>query len=358
MTQTKGFSELTLQFREVHIMSYLLTLRLFRVVSLVLLSSGLSASAQHRQASITDHHASDDVRKSAAEPKRVEVGVSVADYVFGSGDVVEISVVDLPEVSGTFQVSDTGYIALPLLGQVKAEGLNGMQLTQLVSDTLKSDDLLVEPIVIIAIDEYHSRTVLVLGAVVRPDVYPLRRPTTLLDIISLAGGLAPNAGNTVTIARKEETTEANGPIVTVDLAKLVRGSDPLGNIEVHAGDVVNVSTAPVIYVVGAVNKQGGFVMGDPGSGVTVIQAIALAEGLQSIAAPKQGVLIRRSQEGKPRQEIPVDIAGILQQKGVDQLLQPNDILFVPESGSKKTLHAMARVAEGVVIYGAGLRIGY
>ena len=84
----------------------------------------------------------------------------------------------------------------------------------------------------------------------------------------------------------------------------------------------------------------------------------MAEGLQSIAAPKQGVLIRRSQEGKPRQEIPVDIAGILQQKGVDQLLQPNDILFVPESGSKKTLHAMARVAEGVVIYGAGLRIGY
>jgi polysaccharide export outer membrane protein len=339
-------------------MSYVFTLRLFAVVSVILLFTGLSTSAQYREASITDRRASDDVRKSSEEPKRAPVGVSVADYVFGSGDVVEVSVFDLPEMNGTFQISDAGYIALPLLGQVKAEGLNGMQLTKLVSSTLKSADLLVEPIVSIAINEYHSRTVLVLGAVVRPAAYPLQRPTTLLDVISLAGGLAPNAGNIVTVAHQTGSTEGNRPTVTVDIAKLVLGSDPLGNIEVHAGDVVNVSTAPVIYVVGAVNKPGGFVIADPSSGVTVIQAVALAEGLQSIAAPKRGLLLRKSEDGKPRQEISVDIAGILQQKGVDQLLQPNDILFVPESGSKKTLHAMGRVAEGVVIYGAGLRIGY
>jgi polysaccharide export outer membrane protein len=338
-------------------MSYQFTLRLFGAVSVFLLSSGLSASAQRRQASISDLHATDESRKTAAEPRRAQVGVSVADYVFGSGDVVEISVFDLPEVSGTFQVSDAGYIALPLLGQVKAEGLNGAQLTKLVSDRLKSDELLVEPIVIIAIDEYHSRTVLVLGAVVRPDVYPLKRPTTLLDVISLAGGLAPNAGNTVTVAHKEGTTEANRPIITVDLAKLVRGSEPLGNIEVYADDVVNVSIAPVIYVIGAVNRPGGFVMADPSSGVTVIQAVALAEGLQPIAAPKQGLLLRKSQDGKVQQEIPIDIASILGRKGADQPLEPNDTLFIPESGSKKTVNAIGRLASGVVIYGLGLRLG-
>jgi polysaccharide biosynthesis/export protein len=336
------------------------TLQLVTVITVLLLSAGPSTYAQRRQASVTDQQSADVVRKTVDTPAHAPAGVSVADYVFGSGDVLEISVTDLPETSGTFQVSELGYIALPLVGEVKAGGVNGMQLTKVISDRLKSAELLVEPIVNVAIDEYHSRTALVLGAVAHPAVYPLQRPTTLLDLISLAGGLASNAGNTVTVARKDGTTGTNQLLVTVDLAKLVRGTDPLGNIEIHAGDVVNVSTAPVIYVVGAVNKPGGFVMADPSSGVTVIQAVALAEGLQSIAAPKQGLLIRRPQDGKPRQEIPVDVATILKQKGIDQSLQPNDILFIPESGSKKTLHAMGRVAEagivGVAEYGLGLRV--
>lgn len=92
----------------------------------------------------------------------------------------------------------------------------------------------------------------------------------------------------------------------------------------------------------------------------MIQAVALAEGLEPIAAPNRGLLLRKSQDGKPRQEIPIDIASILSRKGIDQLLQPNDILFIPESGSKKTLNAMGRVAEqgivGIATYGLGLRI--
>jgi polysaccharide export outer membrane protein len=322
----------------------------------------LAAAAQERLSSIskTNTRGAQDIGKHADEETvHPPLGVTVADYIFGAGDVVSVSIADSPELSGTFQVSDQGYIALPLLSEVKAAGINGTQLTKSISDKLRTAELLAEPIVNVAIQEYHSRTVLVLGAVVRPAAYPLQRPTTLLDVISLAGGLAPNAGNTVTVAHQAGVPEEKQTIDTVNLSKLVRGSDPLGNIQVHAGDVVNVSTAPVIYVVGAVTRPGGFVMEDPGSGVTVIQAIALAEGLLSIAAPKQGFLIRKPQDGKPRQEIPVDVDSILKQKGVDQSLQPNDILFIPESGSKKTLQAMVRVAEGVAIYGAGMRLaGY
>lgn len=231
---------------------------------------GLSAAAQKRQGSISDIEGRgipDVVRRPDEETVRPPLGVTVEDYIFGSGDIVSVSIADSSDISGTFQVSDQGYIALPLLGEVEAANLNGIQLTKSISDKLKSAELLVEPIVNVAIEEYHSRTVLVLGAVVRPAVYPLRRSTTLLDVISLAGGLAANAGNTVTVAHKYGTPEANQPIVTVDLAKLVRGSDPLGNLEVHPGDIVNVITAPVIYVVGAVKRPGGFVIEDPSSGV-------------------------------------------------------------------------------------------
>jgi polysaccharide biosynthesis/export protein len=199
-----------------------------------------------------------------------------------------------------------------------------------------------------------------LGAVAKPAVYPLQRPSSLLDVISLAGGLAPNAGNIVTVSRKKKGQEAQ-PVLSVDLAKVVRGLEPNGDVAIQGGDVINVSTAPIVYVIGAVNKPGGFVMTDPGSGVSVLQAVALAEGLQSIAAPNRSMVLRRSQDGKTKQEFPIDISSVLHQKGTDQLLQPNDVLFVPESGSKKTLHAMGRAAEqgvvGVATYGLGLRVG-
>jgi polysaccharide export outer membrane protein len=302
----------------------------------------------------------DSTRRDDPASVRLPAGVNAPDYVFGPGDVLAILIADSPEMSGSFQVSDTGNVEIPLAGQLKAAGLTGSQLSTSISEKLKSAELVSSPIVEVDVLEYHSCTVLVLGAVAKPAVYPLQRPSSLLDVISLAGGLAPNAGNIVTVSRKKKGQEAQS-VLSVDLAKVVRGLEPNGDVAIQGGDVINVSTAPIVYVIGAVNKPGGFVMTDPGSGVSVLQAVALAEGLQSIAAPNRSMVLRRSQDGKTKQEFPIDISSVLHQKGTDQLLQPNDVLFVPESGSKKTLHAMGRAAEqgvvGVATYGLGLRVG-
>jgi polysaccharide export outer membrane protein len=125
--------------------------------------------------------------------------------------------------------------------------------------------------------------------------------------------------------------------------------------------VVSLSSAQVVYVVGAVTKPGGFTMANPSEGISVIQAIALAEGFQPIAATRHALIIRQSTTRSARQDIPVDVAEMMSGKAEDMLLAPNDILYIPTSGAKKTLKVMGEVAmsavNGVAIYGLGYRIG-
>ncbi len=289
------------------------------------------------------------------------------DYTIGPGDVLTITIGDSPEMSGKYRVSDSGDIAIPLLpSPVKAEGLTPAGLSTAIAAALKNADLLRDPMVNVFVEEFHSRNVTVLGAVAKPSVYPLDRPTTLLEVISLAGGPAATAGNTVTVVRPAHPSGTKGPAtpettLNVDLAKLIEGKDPSLNFLVQAGDSVSVSTAPIIYVVGAVTRPGGYVLQDPKSGMTILQALAMAQGLTRIAAPKKGMIVRRPEEGAKSESIPVNIAKLMNGEFHDERLRPNDILFVPESGMKKSLAKLDQIAmsavNGLSIYGLGYRVG-
>ncbi len=279
------------------------------------------------------------------------------DYVIGPNDILSIGVGDWPQISGRFRVTDTGYLVLPGLPRpIKAQGLSAPELSKSIAEALQAADLMREPMVNVFVEQYRSRSVTVVGAVMRPSVYPIEKPTTLLEVLSLAGGLAQTAGSTVTVARHgpppgtEGLSEADLAhfsgdwTQTIDSAKLMEGKDPSLNIEVHAGDVVNVSTAPIIYIMGAVTRQGGFVLPDSKSGVTVLQALAMAEGLKPISGASRSVIIRRSANADERQEIPIDVTKLMTRKLPDQALEPNDILLIPESSSKKSLHRLSDAA--------------
>ncbi len=279
------------------------------------------------------------------------------DYPIGVGDVLSIGVVDAPEVSGRYRVADTGYIVIPGLPQpIKAQGLTAVELARSIGDAFKAAELLREPRVGVFVEGYHSRTISVLGAVNRPSVYPLEKPTTLLEALSLAGGLAPTAGPTAIIVHRGAPPGTEGLsgaelarssaewTQTVELSMLMEGRDPSHNFELSPGDVVNVSAAPVVYVMGAVIRPGGFVLPDSKSGVTVLKALAMAEGLKPISGAKRSVIVRRSGSGEGRQEIAIDVAKLMARKLPDQPLEPNDILFIPESYSKKTIHTLAGTA--------------
>lgn len=288
------------------------------------------------------------------------------EYRIGSDDVLTITVADTPEFGGKFRVSDAGVIQIAGVNDpIQAEGLTPIELAAAIHKALIDSKQLRNPRVTVFIDEYHGRTITVLGFVSKPAVYTLNKRTTVLEAISLAGGTLPNSGSTVTVVRGPASAEATGQPVgsvqIIDLARLTHGEDPTANIEVRNGDVINVSPAEVIYVVGAVVKPGGYVMSNPSAGVSVVQAVALAEGLRPLADNHKGLIVRQSTSAQGRLEIPVDIALLMTGKQTDVLLAPNDILYVPESGTKKTLKFMGDVAmlaiSGLAIYGLGYRVG-
>lgn len=288
------------------------------------------------------------------------------EYKIGPDDVLSVLVSDAPEFGGKLRVSNAGLVEIAgLATAIPAEGKTTQELSLAIRKALIDAKQLRDPRVSVFIDEYHGRTITVLGAVTKPAVYSLQRRTTVLDALSMAGGALPNAGGTVTIVRgrasAETTGTAVGSVQIINMSRLVKGEDLSANVEVKNEDVISVSAAQVVYVVGAVTKPGGFVMSNPSEGISVVQAVALAEGFRSVAATHRGLIVRQSTSEHARQEIPVDVAQMMAGKGTDVVLAPNDILYIPESGSKKALKTMGEVAmaaaNGLAIYGLGYRIG-
>ena len=286
------------------------------------------------------------------------------DYRIGPGDVLAIGVTDAPEFSGRFRVNQSGYLVMTSLpNALKAEGKTPMQLSRDLVSALEDAKLYRDPTVNVFVEEYHSQAVTVVGAVAKPGLYPLQKRTTVIQVISEAG-LLPTAGNRVTVisANADSSQSANEgqSAQTLELGKLMSGKDPSVNVEVHDGDVVSVATADVVYVVGAVTKPGGFVLQDRSAGVTALQAIALAEGMTSLASAHSGLIIRRNKDGSARENIPIDLSKIMSGKHGDVQLDANDILFVPVSGTKQTLHVMGQAGmaavNGIAFYGLGYRV--
>lgn len=301
---------------------------------------------------------------TSGDPGKPSDGAAIEDYKIGAADVLAVAVIDAPEFGGKFRVSDSGFIEIPGVSQpIHAEGQSTVQLSQAIRQGLVDAKQLRDPHVSVFVDEYHGRTITVLGAVSKPAVYPLTKRTNVLEALSLAGGTLPNYGNTVTVVRGAASAEATntgpGSVQILRMSDLVSGKDLNANIEVRNGDIVNVSAAQFIYVVGAVVKPGGFTMADPSSGVSVVQAVALAEGLKGVAST-HGVIVRQSTNASARTEIPVDIRQMMAGKTADMVLAPNDILFVPTSGGRQTLKVMGEVAlaavNGIAVYGLGYRV--
>jgi polysaccharide biosynthesis/export protein len=306
--------------------------------------------------------------QSAGPMKQPEARTEAAkdEYRIGPDDVLSISIADAPEFSGKFRVSDLGLIEIAgLPSSIHAEGQTATELGHVIRQALIDAKQLRDPKVNVFIEEYRGRTITVLGSVARPAVYPLQKRTTVLEAVSMAGGALQNAGATVTVVRGAASAEATntpvGSVQIIDMTRLQKGEDLSANAEVQNGDIISVSASQVVYVVGAVTKPGGFTLTDPGSGMSVVQAVALAQGFTSVAATHHGLIIRQSTSDTARQLVPVDIAQLVTGKATDVRLAPNDILYIPESGTKKTLKVMGEVAmaaaNGAAIYGVGYRVG-
>jgi polysaccharide export outer membrane protein len=276
-------------------------------------------------------------------------------------DLLFIQVFDVDQLTREYRVSATGTLLFPLLTEpVRAEGLTPQQLADLISKKCIEAGVLSHPQINVTVRESRVHSVAIAGAVRNPQIYPVFGRISLLDIISQAGGISDEAGSTVTVTRGEASRRMlaseggdtvggkSNPVpttVTVDLAKLLEAGDPNSNINVYPGDRVTVQRAGLVYVLGAVNRAGGFLLTESRQEMTVLKAVALAENLKSTAKAKRALILRpNSSAPGGRQEIPVDLHAMLQGHVPDKPLQNNDILFVPDSNALKALHRAGDVA--------------
>jgi polysaccharide export outer membrane protein len=287
-------------------------------------------------------------------------------YVVGPDDVIAVRVPNIDEYAGggtnAIRVDPNGDVRLPLLGKIHAGGLTVDRLEEQVA--LKLSRIMNHPDVTITVTDFASRPVSVLGSVKNPGVHQLGGRRTLLEVLSLAGGIEDTAGNAIRITRRSEMGPLPVPDVKrdetggfyvgeVDVRSLLEARDPAANIEVLPNDVITVPKGELIYVIGAVRRPGGFILNQQKQ-MSLLQALSLAEGLDRLAKAKSARILRPGVTGAPRMEIPVDVGKILDGSARDITLSPNDILFVPDSkarsASLRALEAAVQITTGLVIW--------
>jgi polysaccharide export outer membrane protein len=297
------------------------------------------------------------------------------DYQVTPGDVLDIYFFEVPEISRAYRVSPGGFISLPLLAEpVAAAGLSPSKLSQVIAGKFREANLLSRPQVTVSVKETRLHSIVIAGAVKKPQVYPVFGPTKLLEVLSQAEGLADDAGDIAMINRGEIALRLKGleaepgglgqeggmaAGVPVDVQKLSETGDESLNLVLYPGDRVTVQRAGIIYVIGAVSRPGGYPLKEPQEEMTVLKVLALA-GDVTPSAKRDRLVIYRKKEQPPggRQEVGLDLKKIIAGRSPDQKLFRDDILFVPENGRLKAMRQAlgtgigmgTAITTGVVIY--------
>jgi polysaccharide export outer membrane protein len=272
----------------------------------------------------------------------------------GPSDLIAVSVYGAPELTLTVRVSDDGRVRLPMLKQkIEAGGLMPADLEGSIARALMEEELLVEPVVTVTIAEYHSRPISVAGAVKIPLTFQAWSKITLLEALTRAQGLNEDAGGEILVTRRAK--EGEKPLVErIPVKGLIDAADPALNVALEGGEEVRVPQVGRIFVAGNVKRPGAFRI-EAGIGMTVLKALAMAEGLAPYAT-REAYIFRR-EEGSPRevpQEVTVTLRKILDRKAPDVALAANDILYIPDN---RTGRAAAAAIEKALSFAVGTASG-
>lgn len=283
-------------------------------------------------------------------------------YLLGPDDQLEISGPELTEFANKPERIDSeGDVQVPVVGRIHVAGLTVPEAEQALDQSLSK--YIREPQVVVNVVETRSQPVSVVGAVNAPGVHQVQGHKTLLEMLALAGGLRQDAGYSVRITRQLEwgciplptaVLDSTGKfsVAEVSLTKIMEGKDPAENIQILPHDVISVPKAEMVFVIGDVRRSGGFVLGEHKS-ISVLEALSLAEGLNTTADTRHAKILRLNRDADKREELPVDVKSLLTSKKQDVALQAEDILFIPGSTGKK---AAMRALEAVIQTGTGLAI--
>jgi len=228
---------------------------------------------------------------------------------------------------------------------------------------LKSNGLVSDPQVTVSIKERHSAPITVTGAVKSPQVIQAVRQMSLVEVLSAAGGLEPDAGDKVIITRSlpnpsgASPSDATSTTITINLNDLLESGDMKYNVPVLGGDILRVPRAGIVYAVGALSRPAGYVLQNDHEQMTALKLMLLAGGLVPSAKGHDAIILRPNPTTGQRDELPIDLTKISTFKTKDVPLYQSDILYVPDSGGKRALRKTGdvalSVASGAILIGVG-----
>ena len=263
-------------------------------------------------------------------------------------DLVGVSVYGEPDLTRTVRVGADGTIRLPMLkDKIKADGLMPEELERAVAEALKTQEILVDPFVTVTVAEYHPLPpISVAGAVRTPITFqPVEKQTTLLEAITRAGGLAPEAGSEILVTAPQSPASNAPPLVRrIQVKALIDAADPAANILLDGGEEIRVPELGKIYVVGNVKNPGAFAPGP--SGASILKVLALAQGLSPYAT-NEAYIYRVEGGTTSKNEIPVDLKKIMDRKAPDVPLLPNDVLYVPDNHHRRATMDTVKIVVGL-----------
>lgn len=337
------------------------------------------------------------------------------EYTIGNGDLLSLSVFDVPELSKDVRVNQNGTISIPLVPtRLHVAGLTELQAEQLIADVLEANGLVSHAEVAVSVKEHRSRPITIVGAVMHPMVYETDHSATLLEALAEAGGVSNDAADTIIVTRtraatfipvptppaqaepapgagtpsettppstekaqdspeakpgvadlqvQDSTTTAesqatpSGNLITINLNDLLETGDTKNNITLQAGDVVTVPHAGIVYVLGAVSRPGGYVVANDRAQLTTMKVLSLAGGNTRTAKLDHAVIIRKDRQGK-QSETSIDLKKVLSLQSEDLQMRASDVLYIPEDRTKAALIQAAQIALAVGTAVAIYRLAY
>jgi polysaccharide export outer membrane protein len=291
------------------------------------------------------------VPQGAAAPAQSERPTEAPKFAIGPGDVLSVQIFDTPELStDSARVGQDGQVSVPVLGPVPVAGLNVEQAARKIESELQARGIMISPQVTVVVVEYTSQGATLLGEVRTPGVYPTFGGRHLLDLLAMAGGMAPSAGKIVTIAHRSDPTHPVTIHLVVNAEQLGQQENPV----IEPGDTIMVGRAGIVYILGAVTRPGGYLV-DNNEHISLMEALTLAGGWAQTAALSKARLIRKVPEG--HKEMMLDLKHVLNGQQADVYVENGDILFIPVSFGKtlgyRGMEAAIAAAQTAVVYTNG-----
>src|SRR5208337_3047738 len=267
----------------------------------------------------------------------------------GSGDLIEVSMFENPDLSGRYRVDEMGDITVPLIGRVHVAGMTANEAATKIEQLYVEGQILLpsNSHATVFISEYATQGITINGEVKAPGVFPALGVHKLNDLIAAAGGITPLAASHVVITHKDDP--GNPTTVEYNPSAL---KPIIPDVQIFPGDSILIPRAGVVYVAGNVTKPGAYVL-DGRRSLTVEEAMTLAGGGGKASALKRVQLVRTMNDGR-KEAITIPVNLIFKGQAPDVALADGDILYVPTSNARliteQAITSALGIGTSVIVY--------